>query len=131
MRRHDWPEKLADYLDDCAERPFTWGSHDCCQFAAGAVAAMTGVNPAAQFSYGTEAEAAALLEQHGGVAGLATLTLGESVHPAKAGRGDVVLANLSGGPSLGVLVGNECAFAAARGLVFWPRAVATQAWRIG
>jgi hypothetical protein len=34
--------ELAKYIDECRDRPFAWGSHDCLTFAAGCVYAQTG-----------------------------------------------------------------------------------------
>ncbi len=131
MRRRDWAERLADYIESRRETPFVYGAHDCCQFVAGAVAAITYANPAAAWSYSSEAEAEALLAAHGGVAGLVTLALGaEPVHPSQARRGDVVLAELEHGPTAGVCLGTDCAFATEVGVTFRPRALVTAAWRV-
>ena len=34
--------ELAKYIDECRDKPFAWGSHDCLTFAAGCVYAQTG-----------------------------------------------------------------------------------------
>jgi hypothetical protein len=41
-RTQDWAERLADYVEQCRDRPFEWGATDCATMAVGAVAAMTG-----------------------------------------------------------------------------------------
>ncbi|SOC20581.1 DUF6950 family protein [Rhodobacter maris] len=43
----DWQSRLRLYLRAARHRPLTPGQHDCCLFAAGAVAAQTGVDLAA------------------------------------------------------------------------------------
>lgn len=48
-RLPDWRARLADYLAEVAGRRFRPGSHDCALFAAGAVAAMTGHDLAAEW----------------------------------------------------------------------------------
>lgn len=130
MRRHDWPERLDAYVESRREEPFAFGSHDCCQFAAGAVESITGENPADRWHYADETEALQLLELHGGVEGLVTIALGEPVHPSRAHRGDVVTGDFPSGTAAGICLGNECVFPSALGLVFWPRSVAVKAWRV-
>lgn len=130
MRAHDWPQRLGDYIDSRRETPFAYGSHDCCQFAAGAVTEITGTNPAAAWEYDSEFGALRLITEAGGLESLVTQAMGEPVHPSRAGRGDVVLAELEYGPTIGVCLGRECAFPADTGLTFRPRNVATQAWLV-
>lgn len=78
--------------------PFAWGRNDCCTFAAGAVEAMTGEDPAAAFSYHTLAGAVTTLREITGrddyAEGLACLpdALGFArVAVLCAQRGDLVL----------------------------------------
>lgn len=130
MRHHDWPEKLAEFIETRRETAFAWGSHDCCQFAAGAVEAVTGTNPAAAWTYANEAEAQALIAAAGSLEALVTQAMGEPVHPSRAGRGDVVLAELENGPTVGVCVGRECVFPAETGLTFRPREITLTAWKV-
>jgi hypothetical protein len=54
-RLPDWRIRLAAYLSAARLREFAYGEHDCAQFAAGAVVAITGVDPAARLgiSYAT------------------------------------------------------------------------------
>lgn len=49
MRRLNWHQYLAQTLQAAMTRPFSWGEHDCCLFAADCVLAMTGVDLAAEF----------------------------------------------------------------------------------
>jgi len=48
-RPPDWPERLLAALAAARDRPFRWGEHDCCLFAADLIEAVTGVDPAAAF----------------------------------------------------------------------------------
>ena len=48
-RLSNWTAPLIEYLAAAARRPFKPGHHDCALFAAGAVAAMTGTDFAAQW----------------------------------------------------------------------------------
>lgn len=105
MHRYpDWEARLAAYLEPLRVRPFEWGRHDCCTFAAGAVEAMTGVDPMPEFRgrYSTAIGSARALRRHG--AGELDATLDRKfaqVAPAMAHRGDVIM---SGG-LLGICLG--------------------------
>ena len=131
IRHQDWPTRLVEYIEQSRTVPFAYGSHDCCQFAAKAVAALTGENPAAAWHYTNEIGAARLIVEAGGLEALITTAMGEPIHPSQAGRGDVVLADLELGPTIGVCLGRTCAFATDPvGVVFRPRAAARMAWRV-
>lgn len=92
MRHADWPQRLAAHIESAGSQEFEYGTADCCQFVAGAVAAMTGADPRELFPpYASEAEAQAILDTHGGLAGLLSHAFGEPVHKSSMGRGDVSL----------------------------------------
>ena len=130
-RSPDWPTRLVEYIEQSRSVPFAYGSHDCCQFAAKAVAALTGEDPAAAWNYTSETGAARLIAKAGSLEALITEAMGEPIHPSQAGRGDVVLADLELGPTVGVCLGRTCAFAADPvGVVFRPRSAARMAWRV-
>lgn len=131
-RRLDWPEKLAEYIESRRAEPFVWGTggHDCVQFAAGAIEVMCFDNPASPWVYSTEGEAQALIVAAGSLENLVTQALGPAAHPSRAGRGDVVLATLELGDTVGVCLGNDCAFATDPGVTFRPRTVATVTWKV-
>jgi hypothetical protein len=136
MRHHDWPQRLADYLMECRARPFEYGTHDCCRFAAGVVDAIADAGIVARMDaehpYADREGAYAVIGSVGGLEQLVSVYLGEPVHPSRAGRGDVVLAELDQGETIGVCLGNECVFAAEPGgLAVRPRTVARVAWRVG
>ncbi|MBB5709448.1 DUF6950 family protein [Sphingomonas xinjiangensis] len=134
-RAPDWEERLSVYLDRVRDEPFKWGSHDCALFAAGAVKAMTGTDPAADFrdTYTNRTGAAAALQEHGAGTLLKTVTswLGEPKHPAFAQRGDVVIKDRN---TLGVCVGLHSWFVGeehgAQGLVALPTANCTKAFTL-
>ena len=132
MRRGDWPERLAAYIEEHRNTPFRWGSHDCCRFAAGAVLAMTGRDPMADFDYANEIGALRLIKKAGSLDVLLHQTLGQPLPSvAQARSGDVVITDINGGSSVGVCLGRTCAFAAEpAGLAFSPRTAARAAWRI-
>jgi len=96
MRYADWELRLAAYLEPLRARPFAWGSHDCCTFAAGAIAAMTGVDPMPEFRgrYHTAIGSARALRRLGRGTLAATLDAKLEAVPAPlAHRGDVVMSS--------------------------------------
>ena len=44
MRRADWPERLAEFIEARRLEPFAWGKNDCALFAADAVNLLIGVD---------------------------------------------------------------------------------------
>jgi hypothetical protein len=134
-RKPDWEARLAAYLEPLRARPFAWGQHDCCTFSAGAVAAMTDVDPMPEFRgrYTTAIGSARALRRFGRGTLAATLDAKfERVEPAFAQRGDVVMSSgllgICMGPFL-VAVGRE---GDREGLVRIERArwVEPRAWRV-
>lgn len=144
VRHHDWQDRLNVYLDNCNGERFRWGSHDCLIFAAGAVKAMTGVDLSEGLNaYSDKYEAAQYLREHDyrTLAGAVTAKLGKPVHPAMAGKGDIVLR----GKAVGVCAGRWSWFAGeyaqdylkdgtpimAHGLVQVPTLDCKAAWKVG
>ena len=85
---------MAAYLEPLRLRPFAWGQHDCCTFTAGAVEAMTGVDPMPEFRgrYATAIGSARALRRFGHGTLAATLdTKFEGVSHSLAHRGDIVM----------------------------------------
>lgn len=129
-RREDWPERLAEYLEGARGRPFSFGTHDCATFAAGAVAVMTDAEIEAPrvesaADYARFVLAAGSLHDHVGD------RLGEPLpSPAFAQRGDVVLMTLDGRETLGVCIGAEVAGPGPGGMVTMPMSIAAAAWRV-
>jgi hypothetical protein len=131
-RWHDWPRRLADFIEERRGAPFGFGCNDCCLFAADAVQRMTGKDFAEEYrGYETPLEAARLLERHGGVCSIAQDFLGESIAPEFAQRGDVVAVLTDDNrKALGICLGENYAGPGPRGLVFRPMAEAVMAWRV-
>ena len=95
-RKPDWEARLAAYLEPLRTRPFAWGRHDCCTFAAGAVAAMTDVDPMPEFRghYSTAIGSARALRRFGAGTLAATLDAKfEAVPASLAQRGDIVMSS--------------------------------------
>lgn len=131
-RRQDWPLRLSAYIAQRRRTPFAWGTHDCAQFARGAIEAMTGSDPAAAMelpTYTTALGAARWLKTHPVesiplAAGLA------AVSPRKAQRGDIVLIQNAGRPILGVCLGDVVAGPGRNELEYLPLRMAEKAWRV-
>ena len=112
-RVSNWPAKLTAYIHARRSMEFAWGTHDCCQFARGAVAATTGVDPAAAWSlpeYHTCLSALRILKLNGGLAALPLKAGLQEISILRAGRGDIVLAPFGKREALGVCVGPLAAF---------------------
>ncbi len=136
MRRlPDWDARLAAYLEPLRLREFAWGHHDCCTFAAGAVEAMTGVDPIPEFrgAYDDAIGAVQALRTIGQGTLSATLdTKFDRVAPALAQRGDLVMTSGLLGicwGSFAIAVGRE---GAREGLLRLNRTewVDARAWRV-
>lgn len=135
-RRSDWDRRLQEWLAAMEGVRFEWGAADCCTFAAGAVEAMTGIDPMAEFRgrYATEAGAARALRRYGAGTLEATLDAKFPERPIGfARRGD--LATNEGG-AVGVVLGGEAAFVGCEegmldGLVRLPRAAWRKCWGVG
>lgn len=130
-RLPDWPQRLSEFIESRRHAPFVWGGNDCCRFAAGAVRAMTGTDPMAGYCYRDEREARALIEGAGNIESLLCERLGVPLPAvAHAMRGDVVIADLDHGPTVGVLLGRMAAYAGDTGVLLLPWQYARAAWRI-
>jgi hypothetical protein len=107
MRRPDWPERLHEYVEARRDAPHVWGSNDCAMFAAGAVEAMTGVDPFARWrgTYTDKDTAMCLLSAEGGFEALCLRTFGEPVAVLQARRGDLLLGRLNTEDGLAVCLG--------------------------
>lgn len=119
-RYDDWPERLAAFIEARRKRAFSWGQQDCALFAADGIQEMTGVDLAADLrGYKSASGAAKRIKAAGGMRGLAA-ALPEK-HPGLAQRGDVVLVDVDGRETFGIVVGNGtwCG-PGSEGLVFRP-----------
>lgn len=131
----DWPEQLAALIEGRRDRPFEWGTHDCCMFAADAVQVLTGDDPLTAYrgTYSTEEEAAAKL----GEAGLEAAALERMatfgaplIRPSLAQRGDVALVAVRNHLLLGVVTGERIVVPDADRLAEVPLRLAIRAWAI-
>lgn len=133
MRLRDWPGRFAALVDSARARPFEWGAHDCCLWAASAVGAITGSDPGSQWrgSYTTPRGALDVLEGLGGLEGAGAMT-GKSIAVALAFVGDVGLVTWPDGvESLAVCSGHDWMCAGDSGLIRLPLDAARAAWGVG
>lgn len=111
--------------------PFEWGRNDCCLFAADAVLAMTGEDPAASLrGYSSALAAQRLIDEAGGLQALASQALGEPVSQLMAGVGDVVLLTNEGRELLAICNGINAVAPGPDGMVVLDMAAALAAWKI-
>lgn len=132
MRFEDWPERLNNKLQELKDKPFEWGTHDCCLFAANIALELTGVDYADIFRgrYTTAVGAMLLLKPYPGVEGYVTSRLGESIPVGMAQRGDVVTIETKHGVALGVCDGLLSAFVSPSGLIWVKTQECLNSWRV-
>lgn len=126
-----WRRRFDALVRDRMNRPFAWGTHDCCMWAADCVLAITGTDPAAAYrgSYSTEAEAMALLDSLGGLEAIGAMA-GPACPALTARIGDIGIVSGSGAQTLGVCIGTGWLAPAAAGLAHLPLTSARRAWRV-
>jgi hypothetical protein len=110
QRVPDWRPRLVAWLAEVARKPFRPGEHDCALFAAGAIATMTGTDPAAKYRgrYTTVPGGLRILRRDGFADHVALVTgLLEEIPPLMAQVGDLAVVPTPEGPALGVVAGAE------------------------
>lgn len=131
QRLTDWRARLTSYLLEHGKVAFSYGKQDCALFAAGAVAAMTGHDPAAEWRgrYRTPAGGLRLMRMAGfrGAVDFMNRTF-VPIHPAFAGDGDIAAVPLPEGEALGVIVGEVVYLTGPSGVAMQPRTSAERAW---
>lgn len=108
MRKENWLECLHEYLDSVYDKPFKWGTHDCCYFSASCVEAMTGKNPM-KFKYKTKTGALRLIKKIPLDKRLEKI-FGKPIALAAAKRGDIMLQIFDGFDGVGVCIGENSLF---------------------
>ena len=108
MRRlPDWRARLGAHIAAHRVRPFAYGAHDCATFAAGAVQAVTGSDPAPGLAgYTTRTDGIRRLRRSGLEDHVAVVASRFAEIPtAQAQQGDLAVIEAAGGLSLGVVCG--------------------------
>lgn len=135
IRQPDWEARLHAYLAGLEGAVFAWGELDCALFAAGAVAAMTGIDPAAAYRgrYTTAVGSVRALRRYGAGSLADTISADFAERPVgHARRGDLVMVD----GMVGVCIGADAIFVGedvdgAAGLVRLPRAEWSHCWSVG
>lgn len=128
-RLPDWRPRLVAYLEGVRARPFAYGSHDCALFAAGAVEAMTGIDPAGDYRGRYDSLKAGLKLVRGTHLDVLRRDF-EAIPPAFAGVGDLALIGEVGFPAFGIFEGQHILVLREDGLGLMSRAAATAAYRV-
>lgn len=131
MRRRDWQGGLEAWVRVCRDRPFAWGVNDCCTFAMGAVAAVTGADLLGEWlgRYASEREALRLIAHGGGLEALVDARIGERIAPLLAAPGDIGMFHEGRWPALCVNGGGHWLAPGAAGLAVIDSAAVDTAWR--
>ena len=112
QRLPNWRPRLAEYVATTADRPFAPGDHDCALFVAGAVAAMTGEDPAEGFK-------------------ARYTTIKGGLRVLRAGVGDIAVVDGDDGlPALGIVQGEAIYVLHPTGLALLPLTRARRAFRV-
>lgn len=130
MRPERWPMMLDQYIRTSAARPFAWGVHDCCTFAAGWIGAMRGERIDIG-EYDDARGAMVELGRRGGIIAAITDVLGAPYpRPLMASRGDVGIARTGGRVSAVVVTGTEAFGPGEYGLQEVSLSALMTAWRV-
>ena len=109
MKRYSfWRDALFHYVQGVARKPFAWGDHDPPLFVAGAVAAMTGVDLAAEYRgrYRTMLGGLRKLKTMGFATPVDQIAAKfEEIHQSKAQVGDIALVEKDDDIGLGIVQG--------------------------
>ena len=114
MKTPGWEKRLHHEIEAAREKPFQWGTHDCCMWVAHMIKILSGreLGQAFRGQYHDQAGAHALIDQHwdGSLTELVSSFLGEAKAVAYACRGDVVLYDSDNMTGLGICVDHRAAF---------------------
>lgn len=124
-------EAVRAVSDKVSALKFEWGVMDCCQVAREMYRTYNGVDPAPDLVYGSEDEAKAIIEKHGGLSGLITHILGPAIPTDEALTGDILRLEL---PHVGEIIGIKVPCGTlvpiSRGLFKADLKYSLEAWRI-
>ncbi|OUC36813.1 hypothetical protein BJP35_2947 [Enterobacter sp. J49] len=119
MKHPDWHNRLIAVIRAAEKRPFLWGEHDCCLFAADCAEAMTGDNFANGWrgTYDSETGAKKALLRGGGSLENVLAKYLDEVPVKMAQRGDIAVVENSGTRCAGVIYGGAVWVPGEAGLV--------------
>ncbi|WP_320709613.1 DUF6950 family protein [Enterobacter asburiae] len=119
MKHPDWHNRLIAVIRAAEKRPFLWGEHDCCLFAADCAEAMTGDNFADGWrgTYDSETGAKKALLRGGGSLEKVLSKYLDEVPVKMAQRGDIAVVENAGTRCAGVIYGGAVWVPGETGLV--------------
>ncbi|MCM7775023.1 hypothetical protein M8S83_23290 [Enterobacter asburiae] len=131
MKHPDWHNRLIAVIRAAEKRPFLWGEHDCCLFAADCAEAMTGDNFADGWrgTYDSETGAKKALLRSGGSLEKVLAKYLDEVPVKMAQRGDIAVVENAGTRCAGVIYGGAVWVPGETGLVCL-RIKPLSAWRV-
>lgn len=105
MKHPDWQNRLNAVMKAAIERPFSWGQHDCCLFAADCAEAITGNDFAAGWrgTYDSETGAKKAILRGGGSLEKVLARYLDEVPVKLAQRGDIAVVENAGSRCAGVV----------------------------
>lgn len=131
--KHNWQTQLIKFIQHNRDRPFEWGSFDCCLFVADAINLMTGRDIAADFRgrYRSKSGATRALKKYGKGSIKATFEhlLGKAQTGIHFKRGDICLINTPEGDAVGIYLGEVVWTTGQQGLVALSQNEIIQFWR--
>jgi hypothetical protein len=131
IRLPDWQLRLESFVTQRQSVPFVWGANDCALFAADAVQAITGRDPAPHLrGHRNARQAICAVREHGGLGAIAWAALGPSMPVLRASVGDVVLVRVGKRLALGVCNCATVLGPGPLGVVAVPMADAVLAWGV-
>lgn len=134
-RRPNWRVYLDGLINERLRRPFAWGSNDCALFAADAVEAVTGVDPAAGLRGMSVRQALRYVESAGGIFRLVPDALPLLPNASLAIDGDIAMieqqARGTRRLALGVVHDGRILGPSRLGLAGVPMHRAIQCWGVG
>ncbi len=139
MRLDNWPKRLNEFIETNRFKPFVWGSHDCCAFAADGIKEITGIDIAKELrnTYSDKDGADAIINQYGGIPKMfESLMQKYDVKFCQSrrqflGRGDIAILKLSDGVvTVGIFLGKYAAYVGPQHLEFVSSKNVSYGWGI-
>ncbi|HED3137406.1 DUF6950 family protein [Citrobacter farmeri] len=131
MKHPDWQNRLNAVMKAAIERPFSWGKHDCCLFAADCAQAMCGDDYAADWrgAYDSEPGAKKAILRGGGSLEKVIARYLDEVPVKLAQRGDIAIVENGGAKCAGVVYSGSVWVPGENGLVSL-RVKPLSVWRV-
>ena len=117
---------LSEVIREWSDKPFEYGTADCCQFVGAVVEEVTGNNPMDGFSYTDQRGAESAID--GDLQARITEVLGDPIPVSQAKNGDVLMIDMDGKPLVAIMLGGQAVYKTSHGITDWPASVAVCAW---